>query len=81
MQHLLSSVFAALITCCKFCIGGRNRVAVECPHPNKEDVGSNLTATRNAKMDIGMAPCTEGALIVQTGSKWKTSDVKAELDL
>ena len=28
-----------------------------------------------------MAPCTEGAPIVQTGSKWKTSDVKAELDL
>ena len=33
------------------------------------------------KMDIGMAPCTEGAPIVQTGSKWKTSDVKAQLDL
>ena len=56
MQHLLSSVFAALITCCKFFIGGRNRVAVECPHPNQEDVGSNLTATRNEKWTLGWPP-------------------------
>ena len=39
--------------------GGQDRVAVECPHPNQEDVGLNLTATRNEKW------CPNGS----TGSK------------
>ena len=25
------------------------------------------------KMDVGMAPCTEGAPMIQTGCQWKTS--------
>ena len=37
-------------------LGGQDRVAVECPHPNKEDVGSNLAATRNKKWTLGWPP-------------------------
>ena len=37
-------------------LGGQDRVAVECPHPNQEDVGSNLTATRKRIIVIGRPP-------------------------
>ena len=36
--------------------GGQDRVAVECPHPNKEDVGSNPAATRNEKWTLEWPP-------------------------
>ena len=38
------------------CLGGHVRVVVECPHPNQEDVGSNLTATRYEKWTLGWPP-------------------------
>ena len=37
-------------------VGGQDRVAVECPHPNQQDVGSNLTAARNEKWTLGRPP-------------------------
>ena len=35
-----------------YCLRGRDRVAVKRPHPNQEDVGSNLTATRNRSIYV-----------------------------
>ena len=49
-------------------------------HCNDKDVGSNLTAIRNEKPTLG-GPPTEGSPRVCTISQWKTSDVKAVLDL
>ena len=53
---------------------------VKRPHCNDENVGSNPTTTRNENQTLGDLP-TEGSPRVLTGSEWKTSDVKAELDL
>ena len=58
-------------------IGGQSCTAVERPHSNDKDVGSDPTAARYEKQD---SP-TECSPRVLTGSQWKTSDVKAELDL
>ena len=56
-------------------LGSQNRVAVNHPHCNHKDVGSNRTATRNDKRILG-DPLTEGGPMVGTGSQWKTADVK-----
>ena len=49
-------------------------------HCNGKDVGSNPAATRNENWTLG-SPLHRRCPSGPTGSKWKTSDVKAELDL
>ena len=61
-------------------MGGQSTAAVPRPHCNDKDVGSNPASTRNEKQTLGdplHRRCPNGP----TGSKWKTSDVNAELDL
>ena len=39
-----------------------------------DPVGVRVPAVAATKMDVGMAPCTEGApMIPKTGREWKTS--------
>ena len=64
---------------CTEVLGGQHSAAVKRPLRNDKDVGSNPAAAER-KTDIGDPP-TEGSSMVWTGSKWKTGDVKAELDL
>ena len=50
------------------------------PHHDGEDMGSNPTATRNENWTLGGSMhrrCPNSP----AGSEWKTSDIKAELDL
>ena len=59
---------------------GQDRVAVKHLHGNDKDTGSNPTATRKEKWTLEdplHRRCPSGP----RGSKWKTSDIKAELDL
>ena len=65
---------------CVSSCGGQSSVVVKRPHCYHGDVGSNPTTTRNENQTLGDPP-TEGSPRVWTGSKWKTGDVKAELDL
>ena len=60
--------------------GCRHSVAVKCLHCNGKDVGLNLPATRN-EYGHWEGPLHRRCPNGPTGSKWKTSDVKAELDL
>ena len=58
-------------------MGGQSGAAVTRSHGNDQDVGWNpAAACKNKKSDIGETPPTEGGLMVWTGSKWKTGDVK-----
>ena len=38
-----------------------------------DPVGVRIPAVAGTKMDVGKAPCTEGAPMVLTGREWKTS--------
>ena len=50
------------------------------PHRNDKDAGSNPASTRNEKGILG-GPLRRRSHNGPTGSKWKTSDIKADLDL
>ena len=63
-----------------YTLGGQSSVVIKRPHCYHGDVGSNPTTTRNENQTLGDPP-TEGSQRVWTGSKWKTGDVKAKLDL
>ena len=60
-------------------LGGQDRLSVKRPLRNDMDVGSNPAATRKKRKLEGPlhCRCPNGS----AGSQWKTSDVKAELDL
>ena len=53
---------------------------VKRPHCNDKDVGSNPVAIRNENWTLG-GPLHRRCPNGPTGSKWKTSDEKAELEL
>ena len=50
------------------------------PRHNGEDMGSNPTATRNENWTLG-GPLHRRCPNGPAGSEYKTSDIKAELDL
>ena len=60
-------------------MGGQSGAAVPHPQGNVQDVGSNPAATRKGNRTLGdpHRRWPSGP----AGSEWKTSDVKAELDL
>ena len=60
--------------------GSQSSVVVKRLQRNDKDVDLNPTTTRNETRTLGDAP-SEGSPMVQTGSQWKTSNVKAELDM